>query len=68
MKKIVYKELTDTQRQNAILNLAYEYLTIKTCKKCGYPRVAGYCCSHCGDYNPDMTHEQEKEVWKSWRK
>lgn len=59
---VKYKELTDRQRRNAILNLAYQYLTFKDCKKCGYPRVDGYCCSHCGTFNPDTTVKQDIEM------
>ena len=29
--------------------LARSYVRIKQCKKCGDPRVDGYCCASCGD-------------------
>ena len=61
MVKVKFTELTEQQRRNAIVYLAHQYLTIKDCKKCGYPRVDGYCCQHCNDFNPDMTYEQEVE-------
>lgn len=32
------------------------------CGKCGYPVLRGYCCTRCGDSNPDETPEQE-EAW-----
>lgn len=62
-KRIQYKELTKLQRDRAILSLAYTYLQFKTCKKCDYPRVDGYCCGHCGACNPDQSYAEE-EAWE----
>ncbi len=57
--KVKYTNLIETQMRSAVVNLAYDYLNIRKCKKCGYPGVAGYCCNHCGDVNPSETYEQE---------
>ena len=27
--------------------------SIRPCHKCHYPVVHGYCCTHCGDTNPE---------------
>lgn len=26
---------------------------IYDCKKCGYPVISGYCCTYCGDSDPE---------------
>jgi hypothetical protein len=32
--------------------------SIYPCKKCGHPIISGYCCTFCGDSNPN---EEEGE-------
>ncbi len=55
MIKVKFTKLTASQRDQAIIKLAYNYLTIKDCQKCGYPIVDGYVCAHCGDFNPSQS-------------
>ena len=60
-EKIEYKKLSDAERRIALCDLAVNFLTIKTCQKCGYPTVDGYGCHFCGDYNPNLSYEEERK-------
>lgn len=47
------KRLTERGFERLANILAREYVpSIYACKKCGYPVVNGYICTHCGDDNP----------------
>lgn len=41
--------------------LARDYVIVIQCMKCSYPVVDGYCCTYCGDSNPQSTQEQDDE-------
>lgn len=34
------------------------------CGKCGYPVARNYCCTFCGDSNPEDTAEEEA-AWEA---
>jgi len=47
--------------------LARDYVPdIYPCGKCGYPVIRNYCCTYCGDTNPDETYEQEAEFERKY--
>jgi hypothetical protein len=57
---MAYKQLSQKAWNKKVLELAETFLYIRECKKCGSPAMDMYCCSFCGDSNPDQTIEQEK--------
>jgi len=36
----------------AVASIAYSFLEIRSCMKCKWPVISGYCCTFCGDTNP----------------
>lgn len=52
-----YEELSEEEWRNKVIELAYGYLVIEECQKCGSPVNEGYCCSFCGDCNPSEREE-----------
>ena len=45
------EEIEHEKRQKAIIDLAYRYLNIVDCQKCGLPKRKGFNCLHCGNEN-----------------
>ena len=45
------EEIEHEKRQKAIIDLAYRYLNIVDCQKCGLPKRDGFNCLHCGNEN-----------------
>ncbi len=52
-KTVKYTELSDEVFWKLAGRLAIDFTPgIYRCKKCGYPVIDGYCCTHCGDSDP----------------
>lgn len=45
----------------SVLKLAYAFLVVRQCQKCGHAVNKGYCCTECGDTNPSVKPEDEEE-------
>jgi ribosomal protein L32 len=45
-------EITNDEYNKRVKELAYNFLDIRTCKKCGSPVINGYVCMYCQDTNP----------------
>ncbi len=59
-KKVKYTYLSDRTLRRLVCNLAIAYAPeIYRCKRCGYPVISGYCCTHCGDSDPSSNEEGE---------
>ena len=35
--------------------VAKDFISIYPCGKCNYPVIGGYCCTNCGDTDPETT-------------
>lgn len=47
------KAPTEKQDQEARVEEALNFAPrIYPCEKCGWPVATGFCCTHCGDYDP----------------
>jgi len=57
-----YKQLSQRVWNRKVLELANSFNHITECRKCGSPTIDGYCCTFCGDTNPDQTQEEEDAV------
>lgn len=60
MQKI--KPPSDAMYRKVACQLAIDYApAIRTCQKCLWPVIHGYCCRTCGDSNPSQKESEEKD-------
>ena len=53
-KKIVKVELNEKEWNEEAGQVARDFCPpIYPCAKCGHPVVNGYCCTFCGEVDPD---------------
>jgi len=56
-----YIELSRQEWNNRVVNLAYNWLAITKCQKCGSPVNDGHICIFCGDSDPSQPAEENSE-------
>ena len=56
-----YEKLSKEEWHLKVIDLAYTYLAIRECQKCGSPVNNGYCCPFCGDCNPSEKEEEPSQ-------